>query len=84
MGTGTLKGIGGNKADFGTVFFFGRAEDRGEPGGGVDRYFLNVYTDASDPVGSSVFVVDIDGDPATVDPIPIRSGNLQIHISSCK
>jgi hypothetical protein len=50
----------------------------------VDRYFLNVYTDASDPVGSSVFVVDIDGDPATVDPIPIRSGNLQIHISSCK
>ncbi len=89
-GTGTLKGIAGNSADSGLVYFFARGEDRGEPGSAgatspdqVDRYFLHVYTDPADPVGSTVLLVDVDGDPATVDPVPIDGGNLQIHISSC-
>lgn len=89
-GTGTLKGIKGNKADFGTVYFFGRCEDRNEPGSNgqrdgafKDRYFLNVYSNPGDPVGSSLLLVDVDGDPATVDPITITDGNLQIHITSC-
>ncbi len=89
-GTGTLKGIQGNKVDYGTVYFFARAEDRNEPGSngqrdgaGVDRYFLNVYTDPGDPVGTSVILVDIDGDPATVDPLTITDGNMQIHSTSC-
>jgi hypothetical protein len=89
-GTGTLKGIQGNKADYGTVFFYARAEDRNEPGStgqrdgaGKDRYFLNVYTDELDPVGSSVILVDMDGDPATVDPLIITDGNMQIHDTSC-
>jgi len=89
-GWGTLKGIQGNKADYGTVYFFARCEDRNEPGSngqhdgaGKDRYFLNVYTDPGDPVGTSVMLVDVDGDPATVDPLIITDGNLQIHVSSC-
>lgn len=89
-GWGTLKGIQGNKADYGTVYFFGRCEDRNEPGSngqrdgaGKDRYFLNVYTDPGDPVGTSVVLVDVDHDPATVDPLTITDGNMQIHISSC-
>jgi hypothetical protein len=90
QGTGRLQGVKGNKVDFGTVYFFGRCEDRNEPGSngqrdgaGKDRYFLNVYTNALDPAGSSVLLVDQDGDPATVDPLIITDGNLQIHVSSC-
>lgn len=89
-GYGTLKGIHGNKVDYGTVYFFSHVEDRNEPGSngqrdgeGIDRYFLNVYTDESDPVGSSVLLVDMDGDPATVDPLTITGGNMQLHISGC-
>jgi len=89
-GTGRLQGIKGNKVDFGTVYFFARCEDRNEPGSngqrdgaGKDRYFLNVFTNESDPVGSSVVLVDQDGNPATVDPLIITDGNLQIHVSSC-
>jgi hypothetical protein len=90
QGTGRVQGIQGNKADYPLVYFFARAEDRNEPGSngmrdgaGKDRYFLNVYTDPSDPVGTSLLLVDLDGDPATVDPLIITDGNMQIHISSC-
>jgi hypothetical protein len=90
QGTGRVKGIQGNKADYPLVYFFGRAEDRNEPGSngqrdgaGKDRLFLNVYTDPSDPVGTSLILVDMDGDPSTVDPLIISDGNLQIHVSSC-
>lgn len=90
QGTGSLKGIGGNKADFGTVCFFAHVEDRNEPGnerallpdGGadIDRYYLNVF-DCS--THTSLLLVDMDHNPATVDPITITGGNFQIHISSC-
>jgi hypothetical protein len=86
QGTGTLKGIKGNQADYGTVTFFARAEDRNEPGSSgnhdgafIDRYFLRVV-DASNAVR---LLIDVDGDPNTVDPVLITDGNLQIHISSC-
>jgi hypothetical protein len=89
-GTGRVKGIQGNKADYPLVYFFARAEDRNEPGSegqrdgaGKDRYFLNVYTDPSDPSGSSIILVDDDGNPGTVDPLTITDGNMQIHVSSC-
>jgi len=89
-GTGTLKGIKGNKVDLGDVLFFGRVEDRNEPGSKgakegalVDRYYLQVFTDAADPAGSTVFLIDQDGDPTTLDPILITGGNLQLHVSSC-
>ncbi len=85
-GTGTLKGIKGNNADFGTVTVFARAEDRNEPGSSgnhdgalIDRYFLRV----TDGGGVVRLLIDMDGDPATVDPVAITDGNLQIHISSC-
>ena len=87
-GTGTLKGIGGNKADYGTVTFFGRAEDRNEPGGTaggnnagayIDRYYLQV----TDSGGVVRLNVDVDGVNSTVDPLTITGGNMQIHISSC-
>ena len=90
QGTGRVKGIQGNKADYPLVYFFGRCEDRNEPGSngqrdgaGKDRYFLNVYTDPANPTGSSIMLVDMDGNPATVDPLIITDGNLQLHISSC-
>ena len=90
-GTGRLKGIKGNKeVDLGLVYFFARAEDRNEPGSNgakdgedIDRYFLKVYSDPANPDGSVLLLVDVDGDPTTVDPITISGGNLQIHISSC-
>jgi len=90
-GTGRVQGIKGNKAgDEPLVYFFARAEDRNEPGSNgakdgedIDRYFLHVFTDPSDPSGSTVFLLDLDGDPDTVDPVTITGGNLQIHISSC-
>jgi hypothetical protein len=89
-GTGTLKGIAGNKANYGTIYFRARAEDRNEPGSSgakagalVDRYFLHVYANQANPAGSTLYLFDGDGDPATVDPVIITGGNLQIHISSC-
>ncbi len=92
-GTGTLKGIAGNKTDYGTVYFFARGEDRGEPGSAAasdpDRYFLQVYTDPNDPAGSTVLLVDEDGTPEATtetmatDTVPLDGGNFQIHISSC-
>jgi hypothetical protein len=89
-GTGRVKGVQGNKADYPLVYFFGRCEDRNEPGSngqrdgaGKDRYFLNVYTQQGNPNGSSIMLVDIDGNPATVDPLIITDGNMQIHVSSC-
>jgi hypothetical protein len=85
-GSGTLKGIKGNNADYSPVTFFARAEDRNEPGSSgakdgalIDRYFIRV-TDSS---GVVRLLVDLDGDPNTVDPVKITDGNLQIHISSC-
>lgn len=90
QGTGTLKGIKGNKVDMPLVYFWGRCEDRNEPGSNgqrdgtlKDRYFLHVYSNPTDPNGSTLLLVDVDGNPATVDPITITDGNLQIHISSC-
>jgi hypothetical protein len=89
QGTGTLKGIGGNKADYGQVTFFARAEDRNEPGGEaggknagayIDRYYLQVTNTA----GTKVLLnVDTDSVTSTVDPLTITGGNMQIHISSC-
>jgi hypothetical protein len=90
QGTGRLKGIKGNKVDFPEVHFFAHVEDRNEPGSKgakagalIDRYFLNVFLDPADPVGTSIFCLDVDGDPGTVDPVTITGGNLQLHISSC-
>lgn len=72
------------------VFFHGLYEDREEPGSHgqptesyKDRYFLNVFTDDSDPVGTSVLLVDADGNPATMDPISVTYGNLQMHFRPC-
>ena len=81
-GIGTLKGIQGNKVDYGTVTFWARAEDRNEPGSSgakdgtlIDRYYIRV----TDGGGTVRLLVD-DGAGA---PVPITHGNLQIHISSC-
>lgn len=89
-GTGTLKGIKGNKVDYGPVHFFARAEDRNEPGSKgnndgayIDRYLLHVYADPNNPSGTTLMMVDIDGAGLTVDPVTITGGNLQLHFSSC-
>lgn len=89
-GVGTLKGIKGNKADYGTVYFWGHCEDRNEPGSSgqrdgdlKDRYYLHVYSDPNNRHGSTLMLIDVDGNSATVDPVTITKGNMQIHISSC-
>ena len=89
-GTGTLTGIGGNTADYGTVYFFGRFEDHHEPGNShassgplVDRYYLRVYTDPTNPFGTTVLLLGgNDPDPAN-DTVPITDGNLQMHENPC-
>ena len=87
-GTGWLKGIKGNKADYGLVNFYARAEDRNEPGSSgakdgedIDRYFIHVWDPSS---GNTLMVLDEDmnADNGLV-PVQITGGNLQIHISSC-
>jgi len=90
QGTGTLKGVKGNDADFGTVHFWAHVQDRNEPGSqgmrdeaGKDRIYMNVFTNPADPIGSSVMLMDVDGDPATMDPLTITDGNMQLHASSC-
>lgn len=89
-GTGRLTGIRGNKVDHGMVYFFARAEDRNEPGShgakageDIDRYFIHVFSDPANPVGTTLLLVDANGDASTVDPVTISGGNLQLHISSC-
>ena len=88
QGTGTLKGVMGNKADYGTVTFFARFEDRNEPGHKgpndgalIDRYYLRV-TDSSGVV-RLLINSNTSSDPADMDPAPITAGNFQIHVSSC-
>lgn len=86
QGTGTLKG---NPVSYDDVTFFVRAEDRNEPGnekasrsgGGayIDRYFLRV----TGPGWATFLLVDVDGDPATADPVTITGGNLRLHVGSC-
>jgi hypothetical protein len=89
-GHGWLKGVKGNKDSYDRVYFFAHCEDRNEPGSNgakdgddVDRYFIHVFADPSDPVNSSLLLLDVDGDPTTVDPVTITGGNMQIHSSSC-
>jgi hypothetical protein len=86
-GTGTVKGIHGNREDGvpAPISFFARAEDRNEPGSNgakdgaqIDRYFIHAWSG-----GTTWLLVDGDGNPVTIDPVPITDGNLQIHISSC-
>jgi hypothetical protein len=47
------------------------------PDGGadIDRYFLHV----TGPSGETLFRVDDDGNPNTIDPLTITGGNFQIH-----
>ena len=87
LGTGTLSGIKGNKFGPEPVMFFGRVEDRNEPGNeqsaksgeDIDRYFLHVF----DQNGTTLLLVDEDGDENTIDPLTITGGNFQLHSTSC-
>jgi len=88
-GVGRVKGIQGNKLDA-DVYFNARTEDRNEPGSkdsnagtGIDRYYLHVFTNAADPVGSTVLLVNGVPNPLDVQPVEIDHGNFQLHISSC-
>ncbi|PWU16718.1 MAG: hypothetical protein C5B50_13045 [Verrucomicrobia bacterium] len=79
-GEGTLKGVGGNTADYGMVTFYARCVDLGEPGKGVDQYYLRVM----DANGNIQMLISSDpANPLSIAPVVIRSGNLQLHISGC-
>lgn len=80
-GTGTLVGIGSNPMSKIPVCFTARAEDHGEPGHGKDRLYLNVFDCAT---GTSLLLISSDlANPSDVAPVTIKTGNLQIHTSSC-
>jgi hypothetical protein len=79
-GTGTLKGIGGNKANYGTVNFYARAEDSAEPGKKTDRYYLRVYSTD----GTTLMLVSGDpSNPENIVPMQTSGGNLQLHEKPC-
>jgi len=98
-GTGIVQGVNGGKTPKTDVSYFGRVEDRNEPGnekallpdGGakVDRYFLRVV----DGSGKVLILIDANGidddngngvfDEGDVDPLTITGGNFQIHCTSC-
>ena len=90
-GTGWVKGIQGNKANYPLVYFYAKVEDRNEPGSRgakagslIDKYFLRVFTNPGDPIGSTIILVDSDGLTGTDwDTGTVSTGNLQIHVSSC-
>lgn len=79
QGTGTLKGLAGNKVSYPEVSFFCHLEDRtyvSQP----DLYYLRVFNSA----GATLMLVS--GDPANplnVAPIPITSGDLRISVGTC-
>lgn len=76
QGVGTLRGIAGNKTDYGAVQFFGHAEDLGEPGKGVDRLYLRVF----DGSGNTLLLISATpSSPLDIAPVTISTGNLQIH-----
>ena len=61
----------------------GRQEVEWDVSTPADRYFIHAFTDPADPQGSTVLLLDVDGDATTVDPALISGGNLQLHASSC-
>src|SRR6185436_11551541 len=76
QGTGTLKGIGKNKVNYGNVQFFARAEDVDEPGHKTDRLYLRVFNSA----GTTLLLISADSpNPLNVAPVTISTGNLQMH-----
>jgi hypothetical protein len=80
-GVGTLTGIDGNSMPTTDVCFRAHAEDHGEPGGGHDRLYLDVYDCSS---GATLLLISSDSsDPSDVAPVAISTGNLQIHTSGC-
>lgn len=80
QGVGKLSGMGGNHTNFGFVQFYARCEDHGHPGRGNDRYYLRV----TDGLGNVLMLVSGDQvDPMDIAPVPISSGNLQLHVSGC-
>jgi hypothetical protein len=79
QGVGTLAGIAGNKADFGVVNFFARAEDLGQHGKHADRLYVRVF----DGLGNTLLLISADTSNALdIAPVAINAGNLKIH--SCE
>ncbi len=77
-GTGTVTGIDGNPMPETPVCFHLQATDIAEPGWNVDLLFLRVF-DCSDEAGDHPDYIRIAGDPDHLVPVPISTGNLQMH-----
>ncbi len=80
-GTGILSGIGGNPDATIPVCFTARAIDNNEPGHGEDMLYLNIF-ECGDP-SDSFLLISGNADPTVVAPVPISTGNLQIHTTGC-
>lgn len=80
QGVGTLTGIGGNTANYGTVLFSARAVDLKDGGKQTDLLYLRVY----DTANNTLLLISTDqANALDVAPVAISTGNLQLHISSC-
>ena len=76
QGAGTLTGIAGNKANYGVVYFYARAEDCGEGKNKNDKLYVRVYT----ADGNTLLLISGDANnPTNVSPILTSTGNLQFH-----
>jgi hypothetical protein len=75
-GAGTLKGIAGNKANYGVVYFYAHAEDCGEGKNKNDKLYVRVY--GSD--GTVLILISGDmANPMNISPVVTSTGNLQMH-----
>jgi hypothetical protein len=75
-GAGTLKGIAGNKANYGVVYFYAHAEDCGEGKNKNDKLYVRVYG------ADGTVLILISGDmanPLNISPVLTSTGNLQMH-----
>jgi len=80
-GEGTISGVGGNGTGTTAVCFRARAIDNAEPGHRTDMLYLHVF---DCDTGDTLMLISADpGDPTDIAPVPISTGNLQIHQSSC-
>jgi hypothetical protein len=76
-GTGTVVGIEGNPTPLTKVNFTAQAIDSGEPGAGKDALLLMVVN--ADNPSEVLLLISTDAGA----PVPISTGNLQIHTTSC-
>jgi len=77
QGIGKLKGIAGCRADYGLVYFYARAEDRGKQG---DSLYFRAYS----AEGATLLLISGDmSDASHIVPLPLCTGDVKIGTDCC-